>query len=84
MKNVYASVLYLFLFSLILLSSSGCSNKKDDGKIPVTTSSEQARQDFLKGRTLSENLRGQESIPYFTKAIEAERPMKVIYAPVIL
>jgi tetratricopeptide (TPR) repeat protein len=79
MKKLYVSVLYLFLLSLILISSNGCSTKKDEGKIPVTTSSEQARQDFLKGRTLSENLRGQESIQYFTKAIQADPNFAMAY-----
>lgn len=31
------------------------------GKIPVTTSSAEARAQYLKGRTLAENLRGQDS-----------------------
>jgi tetratricopeptide (TPR) repeat protein len=62
-----------------MLSWTGCSVKKDESKIPVTTSSEQARQDYLKGRTLSENLRGQESIEYFTKAIQADPNFAMAY-----
>jgi len=41
----------------------------DQGKLPVTTRSEEARQEFLKGRDLSEKLLGQESLQHFNKAI---------------
>ena len=39
------------------------------GKIPVTTSSEEARKEFLQGRDLSEKLLIQDSIQHFDKAI---------------
>ena len=38
-------------------------------KIPITTKSEEARNEFLQGRDLSERLLGQESLPHFDKAI---------------
>lgn len=52
-------------------TSSGTSTAAaaDSGKLPVTTRSEEARQEFLKGRDLSERLLGQESLPHFDKAI---------------
>jgi len=40
-----------------------------EGKLPVTTRSEEARQEFLKGRDLSEKLLGQESLQHFSKAV---------------
>ena len=79
MKKQYAFILYIFLLTYIIMSNIGCSSKKEDGKIPVTTSSEQARQDYLKGRTLSENLRGQESLQYFTKAIQEDPNFAMAY-----
>lgn len=41
----------------------------DAGKIPITTKSEDARKEFLQGRSLSERLLGQESLAHFDKAI---------------
>src|SRR6266852_3084929 len=40
-----------------------------DGKIPVTTKSEEARKEFLHGRDLSERLLAQDSLQHFDKAI---------------
>ncbi len=37
-------------------------------KIPITTSSAEARQDYLKGRTLAENLRAHEAREFFLRA----------------
>jgi tetratricopeptide (TPR) repeat protein len=41
----------------------------DSGKIPITTSSEDARKEFLQGRDLAEKLLIQDSIQHFDKAI---------------
>ena len=49
---------------------SGATAK--DGKIPVTTSSEEARKEFLTGRDLSEKLRNTDSIQHFDKAISLD------------
>jgi tetratricopeptide (TPR) repeat protein len=42
------------------------------GKIPVTTSSEEARKEFLQGRDLAERLLAQDSIQHFDKAISLD------------
>ena len=42
------------------------------GKIPITTSSEEARKEFLKGRDLNEKLLIQDSIQHFDKAISLD------------
>lgn len=39
------------------------------GKLPITTSSEEARKEFLQGRELAEKLLAQDSIQHFDKAI---------------
>jgi tetratricopeptide (TPR) repeat protein len=39
------------------------------GKIPVTTSSEEARKEFLQGRDLAEKLLAQDSLQHFDKAL---------------
>jgi tetratricopeptide (TPR) repeat protein len=48
------------------------STGSDSGKIPVTTSSEEARKEFLQGRDLSEKLLIQDSIQHFDKAISQD------------
>ena len=50
-------------------SSSNVAASSDGGKIPITTSSEEARKEFLTGRDLSERLLAQESLPHFDKAL---------------
>ena len=76
---------FLLLLSLVLaatFSVTGCSNvespktasaansdPKGAGKIPITTSSEEARKEFLQGRDLNEKLLVQDSIAHFDKAI---------------
>jgi tetratricopeptide (TPR) repeat protein len=56
----------------LLLFSGICYASDKEGKIPITTSSEKALKCFLKGRDLSEKLRGQESLQYFEKAVEED------------
>ena len=41
----------------------------DGGKIPITTKSEDAKNEFLQGRALSDKLLGQDSIQHFDKAL---------------
>jgi len=41
-------------------------------KLPVTSRSEQAKQEFLEGRDLSERLLGQESLQHFDKALSLD------------
>jgi tetratricopeptide (TPR) repeat protein len=48
---------------------SSAAAATDGGKIPITTKSEDARNEFLQGRGLSEKLLGQESLAHFDKAI---------------
>ena len=60
------------LVALAALSSyalgSG-SSATDSGKIPITTKSEEARNEFLQGRDLSERLLAQDSLQHFDKAL---------------
>lgn len=60
------------IFGMLFLS--GCSQKgsMDEGKMPITTSSEAALQDFLKGRELFEGLQAQESLNHFKQAIDKD------------
>jgi len=44
----------------------------DSGKLPVTTRSDEARQEFLQGQDLSDRLLGQESLQHFDKALSVD------------
>jgi tetratricopeptide (TPR) repeat protein len=45
------------------------ASSADTAKIPITTSSDEAKKEFLQGRDLSDRLLGQESLQHFDKAI---------------
>src|ERR1044072_8316144 len=49
--------------------ATASTDKPANGKIAITTSSEEARKEFLAGRDLSESLRITDSIAHFDKAI---------------
>jgi tetratricopeptide (TPR) repeat protein len=51
------------------VSGNTASSSSDDGKVPITTKSNDARAEYLQGRELSEKLLGQESLQHFDKAI---------------
>src|SRR5262249_7308789 len=44
----------------------------DDGKIPITTASAEARAEYVQGRTLVDNLQITNSIAHFQKAVELD------------
>lgn len=48
------------------------SATNDDGKIPITTKSEDARKEFLQGRDLADRLLVQDSVAHFDKAIQLD------------
>jgi tetratricopeptide (TPR) repeat protein len=66
--SINAIVLATLLMALTLASCGG----NGSGKIPITTSSEEALKYYLQARTLQENIRNQESIEFYEKAIEAD------------
>jgi tetratricopeptide (TPR) repeat protein len=54
------------------------------GKIPVTTSSAEARQQYVKGRTLGENLRAHDSRQFLTQAAAKDPGMALAqYSPAL-
>ncbi len=64
--------LLVLSIGVVLLLVSGCAKKEKD-KIPITSTSQQAREYFVQGRDLFERLQVQESRQYFEKAV-AEDP----------
>jgi tetratricopeptide (TPR) repeat protein len=76
--------LTLALLAMLTFGLAGCQQGQSDsasaangtakgsGKIPVTTSSEDARKEYLAGRDLQEKLRITDSIQHFDKAISLD------------
>ena len=75
-----ASSRYLLaaVVALSLAASSACNQARnptsagassEGGKIPITTKSEEARNEFLQGRALAEKLLAQDSLAHFDRAI---------------
>ncbi|MCW8984005.1 MAG: tetratricopeptide repeat protein [Thermoanaerobaculales bacterium] len=63
----------LLVFSLIACGAAPPADPSvDTSKIPITTCSEKARDAFLKGRWLAENLRITDAHEYYLKAVEID------------
>ncbi|MEJ2543190.1 MAG: tetratricopeptide repeat protein [Calditrichaceae bacterium] len=62
--------------SIWILSLISCSQ---NDKIPITTSSKDALENYLQGRDLFDKLQAQESVPYFKAAIEADPNFAIAY-----
>ncbi len=62
------SLLLIPALLLVFLTSAMAG----DGKIPITTKSEKAKEYFLKGRDLSEKLRFNDAREFFRKAVQAD------------
>jgi tetratricopeptide (TPR) repeat protein len=54
---------------VMFLTVVGCSSALADGKIPITTSSEAAKKEYLQGRDLADNLRVTDALAHFDKAL---------------
>ncbi len=73
MKSFPVAVFFAFL-------AAGCSSQKEDeGKIPLTASSEEAKSEFLKGRDLFEKLKGTESLQFLENAIKRDENFAIAY-----
>ncbi len=82
MRRAHLSRSFLSAVLIIALASLACqqvepntataSSTGTNGKIPITTSSEDARKEFLAGRDLSEKLRITDSIAHFDKALSLD------------
>jgi tetratricopeptide (TPR) repeat protein len=74
------SVRPLLVFITCIAALAGCGGQKgDDGKVPITTSSEEARKEFLTGRDFFEKLRVQNSIQHFERAISLDPNFATAY-----
>lgn len=65
--NLITYALVLAVNVLLILTTGSVRSEGD--KIPITTTSEEAREYYLEGRDLFEKLRAQESLEFFEKAV---------------
>src|SRR6267142_759197 len=78
--SVLLLALVITLTTTILIGCTDSSEGKgpalatvnDNGKIPVTSSSDEARKEFLAGRDLAEKLRITDSLQHYDKAISLD------------
>jgi tetratricopeptide (TPR) repeat protein len=64
---------------LVGYSTAHAQSGGGSGKIPVTTSSAEARQQYVKGRTLGENLRAHDSREFLTRAAAKDPGMALAH-----
>src|SRR5882757_5533837 len=74
MRLIFSAILAVSAIGLLACNKSESATQSaaassSDGKVPITTKSDEARKEFLAGRDLAEKLRGQESVAHFDKAI---------------
>ena len=67
------------LCAFIVLGFVSCAYKMEDEKVPITTSSEESRKEFLEGRSLAEKLLATESIQHFDRAIALDSNFAAAY-----
>jgi tetratricopeptide (TPR) repeat protein len=64
---------------LASLAGYGSAAGQGDGKIPITTASAEAKQQYLKGRVLAENLRGHDSRQFLGRAAAKDPKFALAY-----
>ena len=70
-KSHILCAILVFTIGALLMVVSGCA-KSGDGKVPITTKSNEARELYVQGRDLAESLQGQESRTFFEQAVEMD------------
>jgi tetratricopeptide (TPR) repeat protein len=56
----------------VAVPSVDAQTAQPDGKVPISTASAEARADYVKGRTLAENLRAHESREFMLRAVSRD------------
>jgi tetratricopeptide (TPR) repeat protein len=84
MRRHNLTFLVLAMVAALIIIAAGCNNtggngtngtesaSADNGKVPITTSSDEAKKEYLQGRDLAENLSLQDSLEHFDKAISLD------------
>jgi tetratricopeptide (TPR) repeat protein len=71
---------FITLIAILSMGITGCKKAAvEEGKIPITTSSDQARKEFLQGRDLADKLLLTNSIQHFDKAIALDSSFASAY-----
>jgi tetratricopeptide (TPR) repeat protein len=78
-KSEIAGSLLASALIVMVLVWTGCTKKSDEGKIPITTSSEDAKKEFLQGRDLAERLLLQNSLQHFENAVAKDSNFAMAY-----
>ncbi len=79
-KFILSAFIFSTSFFMVLILLTGCTKKEeDDGKVPITTVSEDAQQDFIKGRDIFEKLKFQESLQHFESALTKDNNFALAY-----
>ena len=78
-KSEIARSLLASVLIVMVLVGFGCAKKTDEGKVPITTSSEDAKKEYLQGRDLAERLLGQNSIQHFENAVAKDSNFAMAY-----
>jgi tetratricopeptide (TPR) repeat protein len=76
--SIIKRVLYFLIVLSVILNLNGCC-PDESGKIPISTSSCEAKENYIKGRGLAENLQNQEALIFFEKAIEQDSNFAMAY-----
>src|SRR5690349_4175437 len=71
-RSISLAVFGLSAVTWGLCSSAASPAASENGKIPITTSSEEAKKEFQTGRELFEKLLAQDSLQHFDKAISLD------------
>ena len=80
MSKIYKGFLFLFSFSIFLFSFNECrAQTSNSDQMPITTSSKNAREKFIKGRDLIESQRRTEALKYFSDAIKEDPNFAIAY-----
>jgi len=78
-KFILSGFIFFTTFLMVLILLTGCTKKEDEGKIPITAVSEDAKQDFLKGRDASENQKSMESLQHLENALTKDSNFALAY-----
>ena len=79
-KFILSGFIFSASFFMVLILLTGCTKKEEvEGKVPITSVSDEAKQDFLKGRDFFEKLRFQESLQHFESAFAKDNNLALAY-----
>lgn len=79
-KFILSAFIFSASFFMVLILLTGCTKKEEvEGSVPITSVSDEAKQDFLKGRDIFEKLRFQESLQHFESALTKDNNFALAY-----